>query len=316
MDRTERFYKIDSLLQGGRVVPVDGMLAELEVSLATFKRDLEYVRNRFYAPIEWDREVGGYRYAANTQQQHLPGLWCNASEAYALLMMQALLKDIQPGLLGKHIEPLQARLKALIETAEHPAEDVERRIKVLHVGTRSVPQKFFELVAGVLLRKQRLHLRYFARGTGETSEREVSPQILIHHKGNWYLGAWCHKQDAMRSFAMDSIEEATEVSKAVKAVPQKTLDAFIGQGYGIFSGTDVKWATLRFSAERSRWVSSELWHPQQRIQIDQNGQLLLEVPYTDQRELLMDVLRHGRHVEVLKPLSLREDALKELDSAV
>ena len=39
MDRTERFYKIDSLLQANQTVSVDRMLTELEVSLATFKRD-------------------------------------------------------------------------------------------------------------------------------------------------------------------------------------------------------------------------------------------------------------------------------------
>jgi len=46
MDRTERFYKIDRLLQERVVVPVDVFLGELEVSRATFKRDLEYLRDR------------------------------------------------------------------------------------------------------------------------------------------------------------------------------------------------------------------------------------------------------------------------------
>lgn len=317
MDRTERFYKIDALLQGGRAVPLDRMLAELEVSLATFKRDLEYMRSRFNAPIEWDRSEGGYRYAsgAGAPQQHLPGLWFNASEAYALLMMQSLLKEIQPGLLERHIEPLKSRLNALIETGEYPIEDVESRIKVLRVATRPVPQKFFDLVAGALLRRQRLQITYFARGRGERGEREVSPQLLIHHRGNWYLAAWCHRQDAMRSFALDAMEKVSEVGKAAKAVAKKALEEFVGKGYGIFSGSEVQWATLRFTQERSRWVSSELWHPEQRSRVDETGQLVLEVPYTDARELLMDVLRHGEHVEVVKPTSLRADIKKVIETA-
>ena len=62
MDRTERFYKIDALLQGGRVVPIGTLLDMLEVSRATFKRDIEYMRDRLNYPIVWDRESGGYRY--------------------------------------------------------------------------------------------------------------------------------------------------------------------------------------------------------------------------------------------------------------
>jgi predicted DNA-binding transcriptional regulator YafY len=61
MDRTERFYKIDHLIRERGIVPVKDFLRELEVSLATFKRDIEYMRSRHHAPIEWDRDAGGYR---------------------------------------------------------------------------------------------------------------------------------------------------------------------------------------------------------------------------------------------------------------
>ena len=60
MDRLERFYKIDALLQERTVVPRDDFLRELEVSLATFKRDLEYMRDRFRAPVVWDADLRGY----------------------------------------------------------------------------------------------------------------------------------------------------------------------------------------------------------------------------------------------------------------
>ncbi len=313
MDRTERFYKIDSLLHAHGVVPVGTMLAELEVSLATFKRDIEYMRSRLNAPIEWDRDEGGYRYAASaTTQQNLPGLWFNASEAYALLMMQSLLAEIQPGLLGAHLEPLKARLRSVIEAGQHPAADVESKVKLLSVAARPVPAKYFELVASALLRRERLDITYFARGRNESSQREISPQMLVHHRGNWYLAAWCHKQNAMRSFAMDAIEQATVLGTAAKTVPKTEMAGFIGQGYGIFSGTKVNWATLRFSAERARWVSRELWHPKQRVNYDQEGRLLLELPFTDARELIMDILRHGHHVEVLKPDALRGAIKSEL----
>jgi predicted DNA-binding transcriptional regulator YafY len=317
MDRTERFYKIDNLLQTHRVVPVGTMLSELEVSLATFKRDLEYMRDRLNAPIEWDRDEGGYRYAAGADcQKNLPGLWFNASEAYALLMMQALLAEIQPGLLGAHLEPLKARLRAVIEAGQHPAADVENKVKLLSVAARPVPAKYFELVASALLRRERLDITYFARGRNESSQREISPQMLVHHRGNWYLAAWCHKQNAMRSFAMDAIERANVLGKAAKTVPKTEMASFIGQGYGIFSGANVTWATLRFSAERARWVSRELWHPNQKTSYDPDGRLILEVPFTDARELIMDILRHGPNVEVLHPPGLRGEMAKQLKESL
>jgi len=318
MDRTERFYKIDNLLHVNSAVSIDRFLRELEVSRATFKRDIEYMRDRLNAPIEWDRSQGGYRYANNQtgKQQSLPGLWFNASEAYALLMMQALLLEMQPGLLGPHIAPLKARLRAVIESGQHTAGDVETRVKLLNVAARPVTDKNFEVVAAALLGRQRLQIRYYSRARNDFSEREVSPQLLLHHRGNWYLGAWCHQQDAMRSFSMDAIDQASLVAKTSKSVGKKELDGFVGQGYGIFAGSKVQWAKLRFTQERARWVSRELWHPKQKLTPQKDGSLLMEVPFTDVRELSMDILRQGRHVEVVEPPELREQVAAELHMAL
>ena len=65
MDRTERFYKIDQMIHDRRLVPFAELQEALEVSRATLKRDLEYMRNRLNAPIVWDRHAGtggGYRF--------------------------------------------------------------------------------------------------------------------------------------------------------------------------------------------------------------------------------------------------------------
>ena len=55
MDRTERFYKIERMLRNRDVVPIRDFLDELGVSEATFKRDIEYLRDRFGIAIVWDR---------------------------------------------------------------------------------------------------------------------------------------------------------------------------------------------------------------------------------------------------------------------
>jgi len=185
-------------------------------------------------------------------------------------------------------------------------------VKLLNVAARPVPDKHFEVVAAALLGRQRLQIRYYSRARNDFSEREVSPQLLLHHRGNWYLGAWCHQQEAMRSFSMDAIDQAALLAKTSKFVAKKELDGFVGQGYGIFAGSKVQWAKLRFTQERARWVSRELWHPRQKLSPQADGSLLMQVPFTDVRELSMDILRQGRHVEVLEPQELREQVAAEL----
>jgi predicted DNA-binding transcriptional regulator YafY len=43
-----------------------------------------------------------------------------------------------------------------------------------------------------------------------------------------------------------------------------------------------------------------------------DGRLVMELPFTDLRELSMDILRQGRHVEVLGPPELRAQVAQEL----
>jgi len=315
MDRTERFYKIDQLLAERRLVPFEALQSALEVSRATLKRDLLYLRDRLNAPIIWDRAARGYRYAGVTGpggpraggQFELPGLWFNAQEIHALLTMQQLLASLdQGGLLGSHVQPLMARLNGLLGTADDSAEEVRKRVRIIGVAARKMDLAQFERIGSALLRRKRLLITYHARGSNEISKREVSPQRLAHYRENWYLDAWCHLRRGLRSFSVDAIERAEILEKPARGIVDKTLNKVLGAGYGIFSGTRVQWARLRFSPERARWVASELWHPKQKGRLEQDGAYLLELPYADDRELIMDILKYGPDCEVLGPDALRQ----------
>lgn len=316
MDRTERFYKIDKLLAERKRATFDELLEALSVSPATLKRDLEYMRNRLNAPIVWDRDERAYCFDTKNKQvgdqYELPGLWFNASEIHALLTMQHLLTGIDSGgLLGPHVQPLVSRLNALMGAAENTQDEIRKRVKILGVPARRMVLQHFEMIGSGLLRRKRLSIRYYARSTNETTEREISPQRLVHYRENWYLDAWCHTREGLRSFSLDSVQSAEVLNKSAKDIPQKTLDEVLGVGYGIFSGKDVRWATLRFTPDRARWVSAERWHPKQRAHFENDGSYVLEIPFADHRELIMDILKYGRDVEVVAPADLRKKVAEE-----
>lgn len=311
MLQTERIYKLRQWLDAGVCVTRELALRELEVSPATFKRDIAALRDRFNVPLEWDGTRRGWRLDRSQPtlgaQYELPGLWFNAEEIHALLTMQHLLAHLDAGgLLGPQIEPLMKRLDKLLGSGAPPKADVARRIRVHTVAARRIHLPHFQAVGSALLRRQRLVIEYRGRGSGITTEREVSPQRLVHYRDNWYLDAWCHLRNALRSFSVDAIERVRVLERGAADVEDAELDEVLGAGYGIFAGRQVQWAGLRFSAERSRWVAAEKWHPQQRGRFDGEGRWLLELPYADPRELVMDILRHVPEVEVLWPEELGE----------
>jgi predicted DNA-binding transcriptional regulator YafY len=317
MDRSERFYRIDRLLQGGLSVSFIKLREALGISAAQLKRDLAYMRERYNAPIEYDRDTNGYRFGKPLAgpRYSLPGLWFSAGEIHALLTMQYLLENVQPGLLEPHTRPLLDRLNAIVGKGDHSAEEVRRRVRVLHLAARAPKLEHFEVVAQGVLKRRRLRIRHWNRQRNDETQRDVSPQRLVHYRDNWYLDTWCHHAGDVRSFSIDAIRAAELLDDRAKEVPKQELDDILKAGYGIFAGKTVSWAKLRFTAERARWVANEAWHEQQKARFDPDGSYVLEVPYADDRELMMDILKFGPDVEVLGPEKLRKRVAEHLFAA-
>ncbi len=237
MDRTERFYLIDQMLHKHRVVTRAQFLEALEVSPATFKRDLEYLRDRLRAPIIWDHELRGYRYeqfSGAQQPYQLPGLWFNASEIQALLTMNAWIENLQQDVLSEHIKPLQARIRALLDRGDHSVDEITRRIRIINQARQITHPAFFQMIVQALLNRKQLHIKHFNRQSGDYSERQVSPQRLTFYRDNWYLDSWCHWRKAIRSFAVDALEQVDMLTEPALGIDDKDLDRELASGYGIF----------------------------------------------------------------------------------
>ncbi len=316
MSQLERLQKINQMILERTSVPVSSFLQELEISLATFKRDLEKLRSNFNAPIIYDYDSGGYKFDKPNagKKFELPGMWFDESEATALVLMQHLLSGLdQGGLIGPHIAPLMSRIDAILGNGETPSKELRKRIKVLGMGSRKTPIKNFAEIGKALLSRNRLSITYYARSTDEESQREISPQTLVYYRDNWYLDAYCHLRNDLRSFAVDGIKSCVILDKKTQEIPNKDLEENFTNSYGIFSGKATQTVKLRFTPERARWVASETWHPKQVGTFDKDGYYLLEFDYNQEPELIMDILKHGSNVEVLSPPSLCRKIKAELE---
>jgi predicted DNA-binding transcriptional regulator YafY len=315
MSDMERLHRIKYMIQQRKCVPREDFLSELEISPATFKRDLEYLRSRMQASIVYDRFMGGYKFenSAAEERIEMPGLWFSEKEATALVLMQHLLSSLdQGGLIGPHIEPLTAIIDGILGQSETSAKELRKRIKVIGMGSRKNSIENFSEIGAALLKRNRLEITYYSKGKDENTDREISPQRLIYYRENWYLDAFCHKRNDLRSFAVDGIRNATLSNKKAEEISDKQCQEHFAESYGIFSGKATQRAKLRFTPEHARWVSGEHWHGQQIGSFDKEGFFNLEFDYNQDPELVMDILKHGSGVEVLAPAALKSRVKEEL----
>ncbi|MEO7853690.1 MAG: WYL domain-containing protein, partial [Rubrivivax sp.] len=163
--------------------------------------------------------------------------------------------------------------------------------------------------------RRRVWMRYFKRSDRSTSEREVSPQRLVNYRNTWYLDAWCHSRERLLRFALDAVEDAHPLDSKAKEVALRQVEAQMDAGYGIYAGGRRHWATLLFEPQAAQWVSKEQWHPEQRARWLAQGEYELSVPYTDETEIVMDILRHGDQVRVVAPDALAHAVATRLRAA-
>ena len=308
MSKIERLYHLHNILSQRRTpISRHDLMDRLECSQATLYRLVAELRDFLGAPLEQNPDTRGYYYDRSYQQPfELPGIWISPDELQALLTARQVLGNVQPGLLENELESLQGRISSLLQQKGVESEAEDSRIHIQGIAGRPVPDHLFQDVLGALVKRQRLHIHYHGRRKDEISERDVSPQRLTQYRNSWYLDAWCHSAKGLRSFALERVREQQVLEETAMDIEPQSLAAHFDPSYGIFSGPAKHTAELRFSPEMSRWVAEEQWHPDQRGSMDASGAWTLKIPFSDPRELVMDILRYGPCVEVIAPDFLRD----------
>ncbi len=301
MKKQDKIYLLNQMLKAARFPISKETIAErLECSIATVYRTISDLRDGYGAPIETDTDNGGFYYAENDSFE-LPGLRLQSDEIEALLMASHLLEDIQSGLLKEPLSRLLDNISNLLK--EHGIKD-KKNIQIIYALFRKADRKIFSSVFTALQDRNRISIEYDARSTNSSSTRIVSPLKLTNYKNAWYLDSWCHLRNGIRSFALEQISSCTILSdKCIEIQHQQLKDHFSGS-YGIFSGEATQTARLKISNKVSKWVAKEQWHSDQKLSYLQDGSLFLEIPYNNDIELVMDILRYGENITVLSPDSL------------
>ncbi len=318
MDKFDRIFELHQLLVNRRhPLAREAIQAELNCSESTARRTISQLRDMLGAPLKYDTELNGYHYDTREKSLYeLPGLWFNAEELHALLASQHLLDNLQPGILTPHIAPLKKRLQNLLAHTRGGHPDIGRRIRILQMATRPTDMKHFRQIASAVLQRRQLRILYHGRARDKTSERTVSPQRLVYYRSNWYLDAFCHWRKELRSFALDRLQPVETLTTPADDIREEELDTHYTESYGIFAGRPTHTAQLRFTPQAARWVADEQWHPQQQGKVLSDGGYELRIPYSDPRELIMDILKYGPDVEVIAPRELRKLHVEKLRMAL
>lgn len=261
------------------------------------------MRDYLSAPLIYDTKQNGWKYDDSGGLYELPGLWLTSNELQSLALLLQLLESVGEGLLADELDVVERYITKLLQARGISRNDFEHRIRILPLHKRFIPNSIFSTLSEALMKRQCLKIQYCSYEKQKTV-RTISPQTLVYYRENWYIDAWCHLRNALRTFALSRIQAAYPSDTAYKSISTDRLKLHFTEGYGIFAGEAPHIARLRFLPEVALDISMQQWHPKQETEWD-GDEYLLNVPYSQDKELIQDILRYTPHVIVEAPDSLR-----------
>jgi len=283
-------FIIKRLVQGDGV-SLKEIASAFEISTRQASRDIEYLRYQMDTPLE-------YSYA--THKYVLTGLW----ESYTNLeertiILGAYLKSLLENLpLGPVLE--EELRHTLEESMSKKAKGVLDKV-IYRAPSLDLPDyRLFSVIVEALSEESSLRLCY-RNIKGEESERIVEPEKLINYENSWYLIGFDHKRESLRTFHLSRMSGAVSEGKNLHTISSGVIDKYIKDGFGIFIGERSRDYTIKFSDIAALAVSSQLWHPEQRIEKSEDGSIILTVPSYSSTELINRMLVYGQYAEPLAP---------------
>lgn len=310
MEKLEKIIALHRLLSQSRYcVPLETILDRIECSVATFHRIRTFMRSRLNAPIVFSRRYRGYHYDLEEGETfHLPGLWLSRVEIEALLSIEQAVGELSKGVFEDFFRPITTTCKKLLTSQNVKPARFHEQIKIIPTQSLDIDAAVFDTVAHAVIHRTCIQIAHTPGYSRTPITRRVSPQVLIRYRDNWYLDAFCHLRNQLRSFAVHRISSVKKAAGDYREVPPKLRDEFFGATYGIFNGPVKQHAQILFYQNAARQVSLEKWHPDQKGEWLDEKTFKLTLPYGKEQELIMDVLRWGADAQIIAPGELRKKA--------
>jgi predicted DNA-binding transcriptional regulator YafY len=300
----ERFLWFDEKVRSNRYPNATKLSDHFEMSVKTAQRDIEFMRDRLDCPLIYDRNRKGYSYADGTFS--LPMIHLSSAELSALLIARKVLQDINGDYISSELSLVIDKITSILKKHVAEMDIIDSAFSLQLIEYSPVPDAVFKAVIEGCLKRKTLSFSYTSPLQNERTTRTVDPYHLFNYMGTWHLLAYCHMRRDIRDFNLVRISDVRLLNDTFTIRQGFDIKSYFNSAFGIYKGSRTRQVTLRFSPMKSRWVRGQVWHKDQKEKVLSDGSLELTFPVADYAEIIMEILKHGSEVEVIRPKDLRD----------
>lgn len=300
----ERMNFIHERLQADAYPNCAAVACHFEVAAKTIQRDIDFMRDRWSLPIEWDAAHNGFRYTEPVES--LPLATITEGELVAMLVAQKAIEQFRG---TSFEEPLTQAFAKLASHLDGPVTialgQARSAITFKPVGVGRGDLELFRKLSEAVLHSIEIEFSYHGLRDERPEKRRVQPWHLCCVDNQWYVIGHDTRRDAKRTFALPRIRRVKLTRRTFERPRDFSIKEHLGGAFGIFSGTGAHRIRLRFTDWAARLVRERFWHESQRLSDGPAGSVHLDLQLNSLEEVERWILSFGEYVQVLQPASLR-----------
>ncbi|MHB8927425.1 MAG: helix-turn-helix transcriptional regulator [Bacillota bacterium] len=311
-----RIIEIHREIARGGYPSAKQLARRFEVSLRTIKRDIEGLRDRLRAPIDYDRVRRGYFYR---EKYKLPPRELTEGEMIALVLGAGLLsryrgtpfQDAVNGALNKVAYLFPVHISADLGTIDRVLTFDEDEIR----GRGTKLEEHLTLIEKAIRDLEVLEVLYYTPTRDSHTIRAIASHHVHVMGGAIYVIAYCYLRKEMRTFAVDRMEHVSRTGRRFQRRADFSIEKYLAGSWGIERGEKTR-ITVRFDPETARFIRERRWHPSQVFEEQGDGSLLAQFDVAGTGEVTRWIRQYGSHAEVVGPEWLREEMRRDAERVV
>jgi predicted DNA-binding transcriptional regulator YafY len=302
--RINRVLMIDEAIRSGSFPTISQLARKAEVTKRTIERDIEYLRDMYEAPVEYDRDKRGYYYSK--PNFFIKSVILTEGELFSIALFDKLLEQYRNTPIEAALRRIfQKIVKSMPDTITVKSGLLSPEISVIPEHQGTIDPNVFEKIFAALKTRRTATFDYRPLQKTTYMRRTVDPYHAICQRGNWYFIGHCHDKGEPRMFSFSRVKDVTLTKQRFTIPPDFNPEEYFDREMGVFASARTRYTVeLLISNEIGTFALERQWHNTQKVEQREDGSVYVKFTTTQIPEVLRWVLGQGHTVQALNPPEL------------